>query len=43
MEAARKVSIHDLIMTLPEGYDTEVGELGDTLSGREKQRSRLIL
>lgn len=38
IEACKKASIHDFIMTLPNGYETNVGELGDTLSGGEKQR-----
>lgn len=38
IQAAKKASIHELICTLPKGYDTNVGELGDTLSGGEKQR-----
>lgn len=38
MAAAKKASLHEFVMTLPKGYDTEVGELGDTLSGGEKQR-----
>lgn len=36
--AARKASIHDFITSLPKGYETNVGELGDSLSDGEKQR-----
>jgi len=38
ISACKKASVHDFIMSLPNGYDTMVGELGDTLSGGEKQR-----
>ena len=37
-EAARAAQIHDFIIGLPEGYDTQVGERGLKLSGGEKQR-----
>lgn len=38
IEACKKASIHDFILTLPKGYDTKVGELGSNLSSGEKQR-----
>lgn len=38
VEACKKASIHDFIMTLPQGYQSQVGELGETLSGGERQR-----
>ena len=36
--ACKMASIHDFIMTLPDGYNTHVGALGDNLSAGEKQR-----
>lgn len=38
VEACKKANIHDFIMTLPQGYDTRVAELGSSVSGGEKQR-----
>ena len=32
-QACKKASIHEFIMSLPNGYEAQVGELGDTLSG----------
>ncbi|MGL5437250.1 MAG: ABC transporter ATP-binding protein [Lachnospiraceae bacterium] len=38
MDAAKTAQIHDFIMGLPQGYNTEIGDMGVKLSGGEKQR-----
>ena len=38
IKAAKNASLHDFIMTLPDGYNTNAGELGERLSGGERQR-----
>ena len=38
IEAAKKASLHEFVCSLPDGYDTRLGEIGDSVSGGERQR-----
>ena len=38
LQASKRANIHEFVMSLPDGYDTEVGERGVKLSGGQKQR-----
>ncbi|MGP1356912.1 ABC transporter ATP-binding protein, partial [Roseicyclus sp.] len=41
LDAARRANAHDFILELPQGYDTRVGDRGDSLSGGQRQRIAL--
>ena len=41
VDAAKRVDVHDLILRLPEGYDTQIGPSGSILSGGQRQRIAL--